>query len=143
MRTYATFKDNPHNPPEWIARMEARYGGTRLGRQELLGELIEDVVGALWKRDTFDKCRVETPPERLVRIVVAVDPAVSSGEKADDTGIVVCALGEDGLAYVLEDATCHLPPDGGPDGSPKFSSAGKRTGSWPRSTTGTSSSGRS
>jgi predicted phage terminase large subunit-like protein len=110
-RTYATFKDNPHNPPEWIALMEARYGGTRLGRQELLGELIEDVVGALWKRDTFEKCRVDEAPERLVRVVVAVDPAVSSGEKADDTGIIVCALGQDGLAYVLEDATCHLPPE--------------------------------
>jgi phage terminase large subunit-like protein len=54
VRTHATLPENPYNPPEWVARMEARYGGTRLGRQELLGELINDTPGALWKRALFE-----------------------------------------------------------------------------------------
>jgi phage terminase large subunit-like protein len=109
VRTHATLPENPYNPPEWVARMEARYGGTRLGRQELLGELISDTPGALWKRDLFEN-RASEP--QCTRIVVAVDPAVTSGERADDTGIIVAGVGPDGHAYVLEDATCHETPDG-------------------------------
>ncbi len=109
VRIYATFRDNPHNPPEWIALMEARYGGTRLGRQELLGELIEDLEEALWKRAMFEHRR---EPVDFTRVCVAVDPATTSGRGADDTGIMVCALGVDGHGYLLEDATCHLLPDG-------------------------------
>ena len=108
-RTHATLFDNPHNPTEWVERMRARYEDTRLGRQELMGELLEDVEGALWTRAMMEH-RVEEPPE-LTRVVVAVDPAVTSGESADDTGIVVAGRGADGHAYVLEDASCHLSPD--------------------------------
>lgn len=109
--THATLFDNPHLPAEFVARMRARYEGTRLGRQELHGELIEDVQGALWTRRVLDACRVASHPE-LVRVVVAIDPAATSGQDADDTGIVVAARGVDGDCYVLADRTCHLAPEG-------------------------------
>lgn len=84
--------------------------GTRLGRQELLAELLDDVPGALWARANIEKHRVEKMPE-LSRIVVGIDPAVTSGEDADETGIVVVGKGVDGRFYVLADKSCRLSPD--------------------------------
>lgn len=110
-RTHATIDDNPHNSSDWVERMKVRYAGTRLGRQEIGGELIEDVEGALWGRVVLDACRVDTAPEMAI-IAVGVDPAATSGPDADDTGIIVAGLGVDGDAYVLADRTCHLPPEG-------------------------------
>jgi phage terminase large subunit-like protein len=82
--------------------------GARLARQELEGELLEDVDGALWTQALIDAWTVEEFPD-LDRLVIAVDPAVTSGENADDTGVVVA--GRTGsLGYVLEDHTCHLAP---------------------------------
>lgn len=95
-------QDNRMLPDAFISAMTADYGGTRLGRQELDGELIEDLVGALWTRALMEECRVRTLPP-LVRVVVAVDPCASVG--GDACGIVAVALGSDGLGYVLEDAT--------------------------------------
>jgi phage terminase large subunit-like protein len=69
--THATLLENPYNPPEWVAAMEARYGGTRLGRQELSGELISDVAGALWRRSMFDEHPASARPE-CTRIVVGL-----------------------------------------------------------------------
>ena len=89
---------------DFIAAIEARYGGSRLGRQEIDGELIEDRAGALWTRAMLEASRVETPP-RLKRVVVALDPPATSGERADACGLVCCGLGEDGRLYVLDDAT--------------------------------------
>jgi phage terminase large subunit-like protein len=109
--THATLFDNPHNPDEWVEAMRARYEGTRLGRQELAGELIEDVEGALWSSTILQACRVAEHPE-LVRVVVAIDPAATSTATADDTGIIVAGKGVDGEAYVLADRTCHLGPEG-------------------------------
>lgn len=108
-RTHGTLFQNKHNPAVFVAQMRARYEGTRLGRQELQGELLDDAIGALWTREMFEH-RIEDVPT-LVRVVVAVDPAATSGEDADDTGIVVAGLGNDGHGYVLADRTCHLPPD--------------------------------
>jgi phage terminase large subunit-like protein len=108
VRTYATLEDNPHTPPEWRAYMQARFGGTHLGRQELLGELIDDTPGALWTRAMFES-RVSAADCR--RIVVAVDPAMTSRKSSDDTGIVVAGVGYDGHGYVLADETCHESPD--------------------------------
>lgn len=110
-RTHATIDDNPHLGQAWKDRMKARYDGTRLGRQELGGELIDDVQGALWSRRLLDASRADETPD-LVEVVVAIDPAATSGPRADDTGIVVAGRGVDGLCYVLADRTCHLPPDG-------------------------------
>lgn len=86
-----------------------RYEGTRLGRQELDAELLDDVPGALWTRAMFDEHRIA--PD-LVRVVVGVDPAVSSDEASDETGIVVVGKGVDAKGYVLADRSCRLPPEG-------------------------------
>jgi len=92
-----------------LAELRARYEGTRLGRQELEGELLEDVEGALWSRAMLDASRVDKPPS-LARIVVGVDPAVTSGEKSDSTGIVVAGRSADGHIYILEDCTTKGTP---------------------------------
>ena len=105
VKTLGRTTDNAaHLPPDYIAAMKDAYGGTRLGRQELDGELIDDVEGALWTRNLIERGRVRSAPE-LRRVVVGVDPPASSGENADACGIVVAALGADGRAYVLADAS--------------------------------------
>ena len=92
----------------FVEAMERSYGGTRLGRQELDGELIEEVEGALWSRDLIERCRVAHVPGAgdgvaLHRVVVAVDPPASA--HGDACGIVVAGVGGDGLAYVIADAS--------------------------------------
>lgn len=87
-----------------------RYRGTRLGRQELDAEILEDMPGALWTRHMLDETRTGAAPE-LARIVVGVDPAASSGEDANETGIVVIGLARNGHAYVLQDCSLHGSPD--------------------------------
>lgn len=103
--THATTEANKDNLARgFIDRMRRAYGDSRLGRQELQGELIDDRVDALWRRADLDRCRVVTAPE-LIRIVVAVDPPASSSGRADRCGIVAAGLAADGVAYVLADAT--------------------------------------
>lgn len=86
-----------------------KYEGTRLGRQELAGELLEDAPGALWQRATVDALRVTRHPE-LIRVVVAVDPSVTSTEASDECGIIAGGLGDDGHVYVLEDSSGVMSP---------------------------------
>ena len=88
----------------FLSQVLSRYQGTRLARQELDGELLEDVVGAMWSRDLLDACRVVAAPQ-LTRVVVAVDP---SGGGEDEAGIVVCGLGSDGRGYVLADLSGRM-----------------------------------
>ena len=90
---------NPHLPAGWKARMEALYAGTRLGRQELNGELLPDAAGALWSVELIERCRADAPAGVMARTLVAVDPPSGEGT----CGIVVCALGMDGTAHVLAD----------------------------------------
>lgn len=90
--------------PGFLDAIVGRYRGTRLGRQELDAELLEDRPDALWPRDLIERARVRVTPE-LRRVVVAVDPPASSGPHADACGIIVVGLGEDGRAYVLADRT--------------------------------------
>lgn len=92
--------DNGNLPPEFVANMQAIYGGTRLGRQELEGELIEDFAGALWTREMIENSRISRVPE-MARIIIAVDPPVTSG--GDACGIIAAGKGRDGKAYVLAD----------------------------------------
>jgi phage terminase large subunit-like protein len=104
--------DNPHLPAAFLAAIEDHYGGTRLGAQEIEGELIEDLDGALWSRALLDDCRVATCPE-TVRVVVAVDPPAGSESGGDACGIVAVALGRDARGYVIEDASVEgLSPEG-------------------------------
>ncbi len=97
-----THDNRAHLPPAFLAAMRDAYAGTRLGRQELDGELIEEVDGALWTRALIERCRARIcpPPQR---VVVGVDPPAGIG--GDACGIVVVALVEDGAAYVVEDAS--------------------------------------
>ncbi len=96
--------------PGFISEMRARYGATSLGRQELDGELVEDREDGLWNRAQLERTRIDCAPA-LVRIVVAVDPPVTSGPKADACGIVVAGIDVDGRGYVLSDRTVagHAP----------------------------------
>lgn len=104
--------DNAENLPNAFVNAVLRdYGGTRLGRQEIDGELIEEVEGALWTRPMFEAHRLRTPPV-LVRVVVAVDPPASSGANADCCGIIAVGLGADERGYVLGDRSVQgLTPD--------------------------------
>ncbi len=100
-RTHAsTFANAANLAPTFLAGLELRYAGTRLGRQELDGELIEDNDAGLWRRAWIEDTRVRSAPE-LVRVVVAVDPPVSVA--GDECGIVAAGLASDGEAYVLGD----------------------------------------
>jgi predicted phage terminase large subunit-like protein len=103
--------DNARNlAPGVVATLTARYGATRLGRQELDGEILDDAPGALWRLAMFDAARVAEAPS-LRRVVVAVDPAVTAHEGSDETGIVVAGLGTDGRVYVLEDVSGTYPAE--------------------------------
>lgn len=97
-----TGENKSNLPGSFIAAMETGYKGTRLGRQELNGELIEEIEGVLWKRDLIERCRVRAAPA-VRRMVVAVDPPASA--HGDACGIVAAALGEDNRAYVVADAS--------------------------------------
>lgn len=98
----------------FLKTVTERYGGTRLGRQELEGEMLDDMPGALWKRAWLDEGR-RSKPETLERVVVAIDPAATSSEGSDETGIVVCAVAVDAdkvrRGYVLEDVSVRGTPD--------------------------------
>lgn len=112
--TRATTYANAANlATDYVDRIIARYEGTRLGRQELLGELLTDTPGALWTLAMLDAQRL--PADAVLptmrRIVVAVDPAATHGEDADETGIVVCGIDAMGHGYVLEDVSGRYSPD--------------------------------
>lgn len=106
----STFDNAENLAPSALADLRLRYEGTRLGRQELYGEIVDDVDGALWNRAMIDDSRVQDEPP-LTRIVVAIDPAVTSGEDSDETGIVVAGISPDGHYYVLEDLTLKASPE--------------------------------
>lgn len=115
--TRGSMQENRANLAEsYIEDIEKKYAGTRLGRQEIDAEMLDDMPNALWNRDNLDKYR-RKPGDipAMKRIVVAVDPAAKSNKFREDgaaTGIVACGIGTDGRGYVLEDATCRESPDG-------------------------------
>lgn len=103
--TRASTVDNAENlAPSFVNEMQRRYAGTVLGRQELGGEVIENLSGGLWRRDWIDDQRVCEVPD-LKCIVVAVDPPVTATIDSDACGIVVAGVGADGRAYVISDRT--------------------------------------
>jgi phage terminase large subunit-like protein len=100
--TLGRTRSNPWLPTSFIEAVTADYAGTRLGRQELDGEMIDEVQGALWRRDLIEQCRAAAAPE-LARVVIGVDPPAGVG--GDACGIVAVGLGHDGKGYVIEDAS--------------------------------------
>ena len=106
----ATRDNAAHLPPALLAELEARYAGTRLGRQELLAEMLADEAGALWRMAELAELTVtDLPPLR--RVVVAIDPALGHGRANDETGIIAAGLGLDGLFYVLRDRSGRCASD--------------------------------
>ena len=105
----STFDNAKNLSASALAELRLRYEGTRLGRQELYGEIIDDTEGALWTRNMIEEHRIETNPP-LIRVVVAIDPAVTSGEDSDSTGIVVAGVSSNGHYYILEDLTVKDTP---------------------------------
>ena len=125
--THGTMYDNPALAKSAVEALERRYGGTRLGRQELMGDYVDDVEGALWKIAWIDDHRAAEPPMRyeevetaegveerrmlnLSRVVIAIDPAVTAKAESDETAISVAGLGQDGEYYVLGIEGMRLPP---------------------------------
>lgn len=104
----STFDNSANLPAAFLADVDRAFAGTSLGRQELLGELLDEQEGALWSRDGLDACREKAVPE-LVRVVVGVDPPAGPG----GCGIVVAGLDADGVGHVLADASVKgVSPDG-------------------------------
>ncbi len=107
--TGSSYENEANLDPTWIAETLAPYKGTRVGRQEIEAEILEDTPGSLWTREWFDRDRKSVAPD-LKRVVVGVDPSVTSGEGSDKTGIVVAGIGFDDRIYVLADRTAKLAP---------------------------------
>ena len=108
----STFDNAANLAPQALLELQARYAGTRMGRQELFGELLTESDSALWTRQMIEDARIKSedaPP--YFRVVVAIDPAVTSGESSDETGIVVAGDTPDGHYYILEDATMRGTPE--------------------------------
>ena len=105
-----TYENRANLAASFFDSIITKYEGTRLGRQELEGHDLDDSPGAMWNRDQIDKFRIRKALD-MVRIVVAIDPAVTSKDDSDETGIVVVGKDEFGHAYVLEDCSIKGTPD--------------------------------
>jgi phage terminase large subunit-like protein len=92
-----------HLAERFIASIDSEFGGTQLARQEIGGELLEDIEGALWTRSMLEQVREHGPRPVPLRVVVAVDPPASAN--GDECGIIVAELGEDDIARVLADCS--------------------------------------
>jgi predicted phage terminase large subunit-like protein len=113
-------RDAIHLPQDMRDFLVRKYAGTRLEKQELDGDLLTDIEGALWQRERLDATRVGAAPP-MVRIVVAIDPAAKGGDESDEMGIVVAGLGQsyipdrNGFArrhgYVLDDLSGRMSPE--------------------------------
>ena len=104
----STYENRQFLAPSFIRQIERRYQGTDTGRQEIFAELLEEAEGALWRRDWIS--HAETAPD-LNRIIVAIDPAMSSRPDSDETGIIVAGTDKDLRGYVLEDGSGRMSPD--------------------------------
>jgi phage terminase large subunit-like protein len=107
----STFDNVDNLAKPFLETIKKEYEGTRLGNQELYAEMLEEADGALWTTEVLDKCTIEQKdiPE-LNRIVVSIDPAVTSKTESDMTGLIVAGIDVNGIGYVLEDATDRYSP---------------------------------
>lgn len=108
----STFDNAKNLAPAALAQLKAKYEGTRLGRQELEAEILEQSEGALWTLEMIENARYKGEPPPMKRIVVAIDPAVSSKAESNLTGIVAAGLGIDNRGYVLADVSGQYSPAG-------------------------------
>lgn len=110
----STYDNRANLSDKFFQEVVAKYEGTRLGRQELNAEILDDIPGALWTRAMIERNRVDAMPQ-MSRIVIAVDPSGCAGEddkRSDEIGIVACGKGRDGKGYVLRDLSKHYSPEG-------------------------------
>jgi phage terminase large subunit-like protein len=105
-----TYDNRKYLAPAFFGQIVRKYEGTRLGRQELEAEILEDLPGALWSRGIIEACRSSVAPAELARVVVAIDPAARSGETANETGIIVAGKDGEGQGWVLADLSGRYPP---------------------------------
>jgi len=103
----STYRNKANLSKKFFETIVSRYEGSTLGRQEIYGELIDDLQGALWKRSTIDASRQRGSDPPCQRIVIAVDPAASDKATAKECGIIAVGLGEDDRGYILGDFTTH------------------------------------
>jgi predicted phage terminase large subunit-like protein len=116
--TGATWENRDNLASSFLDQIVKRFEGTRLERQELYGEVLEAVEGALWGPDLIERALINEAPMRkmsrgeasweepdFLRVVVAADPNTTYGEDADETGIIVAGLGRDDRAYIIADRT--------------------------------------
>jgi len=111
--TGSTFENKDNLAEASLSQLKEKYEGTRLGRQELYAEVLEDVEGSLWSRDMIESSMVrynEKLPS-FKRVVIAVDPAVTANKRSDETGVVVCAEDFQGKYYILNDLSGKYSPD--------------------------------
>ena len=114
----STFDNSANLASTYLQAVKDQYEGTRLGRQELYAEIMDEASGALWTRDLLAKCAkedVEDPVEfakTLARVVVSVDPAVTANAESDMTGLIVAGIDLNGCSYILHDATDRYTPEG-------------------------------
>lgn len=97
----STFDNGANLPLRFMQAMREQFAQTALGRQELDGEMLEDIEGALWTRSLLEKCREVLPVEPIARVVVGVDPPASA--RGDECGIIVCGVSQSGMGKVLAD----------------------------------------
>lgn len=109
--TASTYENRSNLAADYIERITTDYGGTRLGRQEINAEILDDAEDSLWKTEQLEKCEVKVAPE-MRRVVVGIDPSAGKDKGNDEQGIVVCGIGEDGFFYVIRDVTCKKSPEG-------------------------------
>jgi phage terminase large subunit-like protein len=114
----STFDNSANLASTFLSKIKEDYEGTRLGRQELYAEMLEEAEGALWTTEVLDAALDETIEDRvefattLQRVVISIDPAITSNQESDLTGIIVAGLDINGKGYVLEDHTGRYTPQG-------------------------------
>ncbi len=108
----STYENADHLAPSFLTAIVGKYEGTRLGRQEIYAELLEQADGALWTRAMIEAARIAPEDQpALTRVVIAIDPAVTANAHSDETGLIVAGVGLDGHFYVVQDASGRLTAD--------------------------------
>lgn len=108
--TGSTYDNAANLAPAFLEAIKRQYEGTRLGQQEIYASILDDAAGALWSRAVLEELRVRKLPA-MRRVVVAIDPAATSNAASNETGIIICGLGQDGQGYVIDDLSGRFGPD--------------------------------
>ena len=109
LTTGSSYDNQANLTPQFFEQILSRYENTRIGRQEIHAELLDEAEGSLWKRDWIENTRVGECPN-LLRIVVAIDPAVTKNKESDETGIVVAGIDDKNELYILDDSSGRYTP---------------------------------